>query len=200
MKLDIGLIRGLDGDPGRQALLAGMAYFAVKRRVSSSRRGSRPARSSRSCDRSAVPYGQGYLLGRPQDGRGPGRGQRRPRPGHSRRLAWPDAGSVRTRCTCGDAPPEALRLDWPPGPRASVERYIVVDPEQVLGVVATLHVEPGGEASRRRRWRVPWPGRRRRRGPGNSRTRRSSRRGHALDGPATQATRAASSSGSPQKP
>ena len=33
VKLDIGLIRHIDSDPARQALVAGMGYFAVKRKI-----------------------------------------------------------------------------------------------------------------------------------------------------------------------
>ena len=72
VKLDIGLIRGIDGDPGRQALLAGMAYFAVRRRISLVAEGIETGAELEILRSLAIPYGQGYLLGRPQDGRGPG--------------------------------------------------------------------------------------------------------------------------------
>ena len=72
VKLDIGLIRGIDGDPGRQALLAGMAYFAVKRRIRLIAEGIETGAELEVLRSLAIPYGQGYLLGRPQDGRGPG--------------------------------------------------------------------------------------------------------------------------------
>ncbi len=72
VKLDIGLIRGIDQDPARQALLAGMAYFAVKRRIGLVAEGIETPAELRTLRSLAIPYGQGYLLGRPQDGRGPG--------------------------------------------------------------------------------------------------------------------------------
>ena len=72
VKLDIGLVRGLDADQGRQALLAGMVYFAIKRRIQLVAEGIETAAELEALRSLAIPYGQGYLLGRPQDGRGPG--------------------------------------------------------------------------------------------------------------------------------
>ncbi|MBI3747377.1 MAG: EAL domain-containing protein [Chloroflexi bacterium] len=72
VKVDMGLIRGIDGDPARQALLAGMADFAVKRRIQLVAEGIETTAELEALRALAVPFGQGYLLGRPQDGRGPG--------------------------------------------------------------------------------------------------------------------------------
>ncbi len=72
VKLDVGLVRGIDTDPARQALIAGMGYFAVKRKVHLIAEGIETAEELAALRVLAVPYGQGYLLGRPQDGRGPG--------------------------------------------------------------------------------------------------------------------------------
>ena len=72
VKLDIGLIRGIDTDPARQALLAGMGYFAVKRKIRIIAEGIETAAELDSLRSLGISYGQGYLLGRPQDGRGPG--------------------------------------------------------------------------------------------------------------------------------
>ncbi len=70
VKLDIGLIRGIDGDPARQALLAGMAYFAMKRKIRLVAEGIETVAELEALRSLAIHYGQGYLLGRPQDGRG----------------------------------------------------------------------------------------------------------------------------------
>ncbi len=72
VKLDIGLIRGIDGDPARQALLAGMAYFAMKRKLGLVAEGIETVEELETLRRLAIHFGQGYLLGRPQDGRDPG--------------------------------------------------------------------------------------------------------------------------------
>jgi EAL domain-containing protein (putative c-di-GMP-specific phosphodiesterase class I) len=72
VKLDLGLIRGIDGDPARQALLAGMAYFAVKRKIRLVAEGIETREELEILRSLAIHYGQGYLLGRPQDSRGPG--------------------------------------------------------------------------------------------------------------------------------
>ncbi len=72
VKLDIALVRGLDGDQGRQALLAGMVYFATKRRIKLIAEGIETEAELEALRSLAIPYGQGYLLGRPQDGGGPG--------------------------------------------------------------------------------------------------------------------------------
>jgi PAS domain S-box-containing protein len=72
VKLDLGLIRGIDTDPARQALIAGMSYFAVKRNVRLVAEGIETAAELETLRSLGIPYGQGYLFGRPQDGRGPG--------------------------------------------------------------------------------------------------------------------------------
>lgn len=68
----IGLIRGIDADPARQALIAGMGYFALKRKVRLIAERIETAEKLAALRALAVPYGQAYLLGRDQDGRGPG--------------------------------------------------------------------------------------------------------------------------------
>ena len=72
VKLDIGLIRGIDADPARQALIAGMGYFAVKRKLRLIAEGIETSAELEALRGLAVGSGQGFLLGRPQDGRGPG--------------------------------------------------------------------------------------------------------------------------------
>lgn len=72
VKLDLGLVRGIDRDPARQALIAGMTYFAVKRKVRLVAEGIETTAELKMLRELAIPYGQGHLLGRPQDGRGPG--------------------------------------------------------------------------------------------------------------------------------
>ncbi len=72
VKLDIGLIRGIDADPARQALIAGMGYFAVKRKLRLVAEGVETAAELEALQKLGIGYGQGYILGRPQDGRGPG--------------------------------------------------------------------------------------------------------------------------------
>ncbi len=72
MKLDLGLIRGIVADPARQALIAGMGYFAVKRKLRLIAEGVETPAELRALRGLAIAFGQGYLLGRPQDGRGPG--------------------------------------------------------------------------------------------------------------------------------
>jgi EAL domain-containing protein (putative c-di-GMP-specific phosphodiesterase class I) len=72
-----------------------MAYCAVKRRIHLVAEGIETAAELKTLRTLGIGYGQGYLLGRPQDGRGPGPwptvvalakpetrhgGQRRPRP------------------------------------------------------------------------------------------------------------------------
>jgi PAS domain S-box-containing protein len=72
VKLDLGLIRGIDADPARQALIAGMGYFAVKRKLRLIAEGIETPAELEALRGLAVGYGQGYLLGRPQDGRAAG--------------------------------------------------------------------------------------------------------------------------------
>lgn len=82
VKLDIGLIRGLDADPARQALLGGMAQFARKRGIRLVAEGIETGEVLEVLRSLGIPHGQGYLLGRPQLGKGPG--------------PWPDAVALGT--------------------------------------------------------------------------------------------------------
>ncbi|HMC95890.1 MAG TPA: EAL domain-containing protein, partial [Polyangia bacterium] len=72
VKLDIGLIRGIDGDPARQALIAGMAYFAAQRAIRLIAEGIETVAELATLRSLGIPYGQGYLLGWPRDARGGG--------------------------------------------------------------------------------------------------------------------------------
>ena len=66
MKLDIGLTREIDRDPARQALIAGMAYFATNRGIRLIAEGIETVAELLALRSLAIPYGQGYLLGRPR--------------------------------------------------------------------------------------------------------------------------------------
>ena len=70
VKLDIGLIRGINADPARQALITGMGYFAAKRRLKLIAEGVETPAELEAIRSLGIGYGQGYLLGRPQDGGG----------------------------------------------------------------------------------------------------------------------------------
>jgi EAL domain-containing protein (putative c-di-GMP-specific phosphodiesterase class I) len=82
VKLDIGLVRGIDRDPARQALVAGMEYFASQTKATLIAEGIETADEKRALAKLRVSLGQGYLLGRPApsdewledrpSGRGPG--------------------------------------------------------------------------------------------------------------------------------
>ena len=72
VKIDINLVRGIDAEPARQALIAGMGYFAVKRGLRLVAEGIETQKEIEALRALAVPYGQSYLLGRPQDGLAPG--------------------------------------------------------------------------------------------------------------------------------
>ena len=65
VKLDISLVRGIDGDRARQALVAGMRYFADETDCLMLGEGIETEAELRTLDRLGVVLGQGYLLGRP---------------------------------------------------------------------------------------------------------------------------------------
>jgi EAL domain-containing protein (putative c-di-GMP-specific phosphodiesterase class I) len=67
VKLDIGLVRNIERDPARQALLAGMRYFAVKTGCTLIAEGIETEAERRQLDQLAIDLGQGYLLGRPAE-------------------------------------------------------------------------------------------------------------------------------------
>jgi EAL domain-containing protein (putative c-di-GMP-specific phosphodiesterase class I)/DNA-binding response OmpR family regulator len=65
VKLDIGLVRSIERDSARQALVAGMVYFAAKTGCDLIAEGIETAAERDSLRSLAVDLGQGYLLGRP---------------------------------------------------------------------------------------------------------------------------------------
>jgi EAL domain-containing protein (putative c-di-GMP-specific phosphodiesterase class I) len=72
VKIDIGLVRGIDADPARQALIAGLGYFAMKRGMELVAEGIETPEELAMIRSLGVDFGQGFLLGRPRDGRDAG--------------------------------------------------------------------------------------------------------------------------------
>ena len=66
VKLDISWVREIDTDPARQALVAGLAYFATEVGCDLIGEGIETEAQREALMRLGVPYGQGYLFGRPQ--------------------------------------------------------------------------------------------------------------------------------------
>ncbi len=65
VKLDIGLVRAVDQDPARQALIAGIAYFAVKTGCALIAEGIETEPEAKMLRSLAIHLGQGYLYARP---------------------------------------------------------------------------------------------------------------------------------------
>lgn len=65
VKLDISLVRGIDADPVRQALIAGMLFFSEKTDCRLLAEGIETEAELATLITIGVPLGQGYLLGRP---------------------------------------------------------------------------------------------------------------------------------------
>jgi EAL domain-containing protein (putative c-di-GMP-specific phosphodiesterase class I) len=66
VKLDIGLVRAIDTDPVRQALVSGMDYFALKTNCTLIAEGIETNAEKDTLHSLAVELGQGFLLGRPE--------------------------------------------------------------------------------------------------------------------------------------
>ncbi len=66
VKLDIALVRGIDTDPARQALAAGMVFFAAERGLRLIAEGVETRAERNTLRGLGVELGQGYLLGRPR--------------------------------------------------------------------------------------------------------------------------------------
>ena len=66
VKLDIGLVRGIDADPARQALAAGMVFFAAERKLLLIAEGIETRAELQTLRHLGIQLGQGYLLGRPK--------------------------------------------------------------------------------------------------------------------------------------
>jgi EAL domain-containing protein (putative c-di-GMP-specific phosphodiesterase class I) len=65
-KLDVSLVRGIDGDPQRQALAAGLAHFASRGGCQLIAEGVEREAEARALEDLGVEFGQGYLFGRPE--------------------------------------------------------------------------------------------------------------------------------------
>ena len=65
VKLDAGLVRGVNRDPARQGLIAGMVHFAAETSCILIAEGIETEAERRTLRRLGVTFGQGYLLGRP---------------------------------------------------------------------------------------------------------------------------------------
>jgi EAL domain-containing protein (putative c-di-GMP-specific phosphodiesterase class I) len=65
VKLDLSLVRNVDKDPARQAMVAGMAHFARNSGSELIAEGIETEEELRQLIVLGVPYGQGYLLGKP---------------------------------------------------------------------------------------------------------------------------------------
>ncbi len=65
VKLDISLVRGIDADPVRQALIAGMLFFSERTDCRLLAEGIETEAELATLAAIGVPLGQGYLLGRP---------------------------------------------------------------------------------------------------------------------------------------
>lgn len=65
VKLDIELVRNVDRDPARQALIAGMAHFAAQAETTLIAEGVETVEEREMLRSLGVSLGQGYLLGRP---------------------------------------------------------------------------------------------------------------------------------------
>ncbi|HEY3548354.1 MAG TPA: PAS domain S-box protein [Propionicimonas sp.] len=80
LKVDISLVRAIDRDLTRQAMVAGLAQFAQRARCTVIAEGIEHRAELVMLRELGVPHGQGYLLGRP--GPLPARPRRQPREGH----------------------------------------------------------------------------------------------------------------------
>ena len=65
VKIDRTIVEKIDRDPARQALVAGLRYFAAKRGIQLIAEGIETAAELAALVSLAIPLGQGYLLGRP---------------------------------------------------------------------------------------------------------------------------------------
>jgi EAL domain-containing protein (putative c-di-GMP-specific phosphodiesterase class I) len=66
VKLDIGLIRGIDTDPARQALAAGMCHFGIKTGTTMIAEGVETQAEAAVVRELGVELAQGYLFGKPE--------------------------------------------------------------------------------------------------------------------------------------
>ena len=66
VKLDISLVRGVDGDPRRQAMIVGIDHFSLTTHCQLIAEGVETEEEARTLTALGVEFGQGYWLGRPE--------------------------------------------------------------------------------------------------------------------------------------
>jgi EAL domain-containing protein (putative c-di-GMP-specific phosphodiesterase class I) len=69
VKLDMEWVRGIDQDPVRRSLVTGLDYFARETGCELIAEGIETAAELAALRELGIPYGQGYLLGRPEPSR-----------------------------------------------------------------------------------------------------------------------------------
>jgi PAS domain S-box-containing protein len=96
VKLDMGLVRGVDTDPARQALIAGMVYFSRQSDCLLVAEGIETEAERLALRLLGVPFGQGFLFGRPAPADAWAEAADAPRlvSRRTRRAARPAAGSA----------------------------------------------------------------------------------------------------------
>jgi EAL domain-containing protein (putative c-di-GMP-specific phosphodiesterase class I) len=65
VKIDHSIVTGIDGDPTRQALVAGLRFFASRRSIQLIAEGVETPSELATLSALSIPLGQGFLLGRP---------------------------------------------------------------------------------------------------------------------------------------
>ena len=81
VKLDQALVRSIESDPARQALVAGMLFFSERANCRLLAEGIETEAELATLAAIGIPLGQGYLLGRAREFLAPGK--QRPTPTHS---------------------------------------------------------------------------------------------------------------------
>jgi EAL domain-containing protein (putative c-di-GMP-specific phosphodiesterase class I) len=66
IKVDLGIVRGIDGDPARQALVAGLQFFAEQVGCIVVAEGIETEAERATLAKLGVGHGQGYFFGRPR--------------------------------------------------------------------------------------------------------------------------------------
>jgi EAL domain-containing protein (putative c-di-GMP-specific phosphodiesterase class I) len=66
LKVDVSLVRGVDADPSRRAVVVGLSHFAAEARCQVIAEGIETAAERATVTELGVTLGQGYLLGRPE--------------------------------------------------------------------------------------------------------------------------------------
>jgi EAL domain-containing protein (putative c-di-GMP-specific phosphodiesterase class I)/CBS domain-containing protein/GGDEF domain-containing protein len=145
IKLDMSLIRNIDVDSIKQALLETFVQFAEKVKCKIIAEGIETERELKALIELGVPYGQGYYLGKPAMGMTQISGQamntileirdKWSEPDHDRRYIAPEVADILTKTICVEKHTKVRKVHQIFEQRQRIESVVILENQKPIGLV-----------------------------------------------------------------